>query len=366
MDLAFTEEEEMLRDAVAQVLDKSCDFARVKEIEETEDGYDPSLWAQLAELGMLGTFFPEAYGGSDLPFMMTAIVMEELGKRAAPTPYHASVITSGLLIMEGGSEDQKQALLPAIAEGELIVAPAIQEADAGFAEASVEATANRSGDGWTISGTKMFVPEANIAGKLIVAARANEGVSLYLVDAGDGVTVAKMPTVSMDNSCEVVLEQAPATLLGEPGGGWSLIESVMPRAAVAKAAEQIGGMKTALAMTVAYSKEREQYGRPIGGYQVLQHYMANMLMACDTADNYLYQVVSKIDAGEDYATDAAALKAYANTRFNFVSERAIQIHGGIGTTRECHIGLFYRRAKAAEYIAGITGDCYDTVAAAII
>ncbi len=364
MDLGFAEEEDMLRDAVAQVLQKQCSFARVREIEESASGYDEALWQQLADLGMLGTFFPEEYGGAELPFIHTAIIMEELGKLAIPSPYHSCMVQAGLMILEGGSEAQKEALLVPISEGELLVSPVLYEPSAGYGEEDVAMEAASDGDGYRLNGTKMFAPDANIANKLIVAARIAEGVTLFLVDSqAEGVTVNKVPTVSMDNICEVVFENvAAAEVLGEKGKGWQLVEQMMGRSAVAKAAEMVGGCKTALEMTVSYSKEREQYGRPIGGYQVLQHYMSNMLMAYETSFNYLYKVVWLIDTEQDSTAEAAALKAYVNERYKFISERAIQIFGGIGTTRECDISLFYRRAKSCEFAGGDTRYHYETIA----
>jgi len=268
------------------------------------------------------------------------------------------------MLLAGGSESQKGTLLTAIADGELLVSPVLYEQAAGYGEEDVVMQASKDGDGYRLNGTKMFAPDANIAHKLIVAARTARGVTLFLVDRqAAGVTVNKIPTVSMDNICEVVFENVAATeTLGEKGKGWQLVSEMMGRAAVAKAAEMVGGSKTALEMTVNYSKEREQYGRPIGGYQVLQHYMSNMLMAYETSFNYLYKVVWLIDTQQDSAAEAAALKAYVNERYKFISERAIQIFGGIGTTRECDISLFYRRAKSCEFAAGDTRYHYETIA----
>ncbi|MDJ0841306.1 MAG: acyl-CoA dehydrogenase family protein [Acidobacteriota bacterium] len=367
MDLGFTEEEEMLRDAVAEVLDKGAPFDKVKEIEMTAEGYDPALWQQLAELEMLGIFFPEQYGGSDLPFIHVAIVMEELGKRAIHCPYMSTVVESGLLITEGGNDRQKEARLPRIAAGELFMSCAFYEEEGGYSKECIQMEAVKDGNDWVLNGSKLFVPDANIAEALIVAARTEEGITLFLTDTrASGVRLDKIPTVGMDNLCRVKFHNLKVSeVLGEVGRGWELVEKVAGKFAAAKCAEMVGGMKTALEMTVGYSKEREQYGRPIGGYQALQHYMANMLMAYDTSFNYLYKVIWKIDASRDYAVDAAALKAYVNQSYNYVAERSIQIHGGIGTTRECDIGLFYRRAKACEYAAGDTRHHLENVAAAM-
>jgi len=366
MDLSFTEEEEMIREAVARLLEKACSFDEVKKLEESPAGYSPEFWRQMAELDLLGVTLPEEYGGAGLPFIFSAIIMEELGKAAAPTPFHSTVVLCGDLIATCGSDSQKQAILPAIAAGQLILTLAQLEAEGVYGEDGVQMKASQFGAGYQLSGEKFFVADANIADKLIVAARLPEGITLFLVDAADsGLDIAKMPTVSMDNLCHVVFHNVEAQLLGEAGMGWQALASINSKAAVAKSAEMVGGAGTALKMTVSYSKEREQYGKPIGGYQILQHYMANMLMAFDTSFNYLYKVVWKIDDGQPFATEAAALKAYVNESYKFITERSIQIHGGIGTTRECDIGLFYRRAKLSEYACGHSQHHYETVAQAL-
>jgi alkylation response protein AidB-like acyl-CoA dehydrogenase len=192
-----------------------------------------------------------------------------------------------------------------------------------------------------------------------VAARiADGGITLFLVGAkAQGVTCTKMPTIARDNTCEVVFDMVRVSkddVIGTVGKGWELLERVFPLAIVAKCAEMVGGSRACIDMTAAYAKEREQYGRPIGGYQIIQHYMANMLLGYDTAFNYLYRVAWMADEGLDLATEASVLKACVNENFKFISERAVQIHGAIGTTREADIGLFYRRAKSFEYVMGDT------------
>ena len=231
--------------------------------------------------------------------------------------------------------------------------------------------AEPQGDNFILNGTKLFVMDANIAEKLIVAAQAgNAGLSLFLVDAkAPGVKITKLPYVSSENACEVIFKDvkvAKKDMLGAPGDGAALLEKMYAKATVAKAAEMSGGCRAAIDMTAKYAREREQYGNPIGGYQAIQHFMANMLLAYDTCNNYLYRVTCMIDEGEDFMPDASALKAIANEAYRFVTERAVKIHGGIGTTREADIALYYRRAHPFSMICGSTTYHYEKVAQSLL
>lgn len=366
MNLDFTSEQEMLRDAASRFFAKECPFDRVRDIEETEEGYAHDLWKKMAELGWQGLIFPEAYGGFEAGFMDLMIIFEEMGKTLFPSPFFSTVVQCGLTILEGGSEAQKKNLLPRIIEGDLIMALARLEQEGSYRAEGIRMEARKDGDRYVLNGTKLFVADANISGMLIVAARPEgSGPTLFLVDSRDpGIEITKMPTIGKDNTCEVVLKEVSVpgdSIIGPVGGGFEIIEAVEARGAVLMAAEMVGASKACIEMTTAYAKEREQYGIPIGGFQIIQHYMANMLIRYDVASNYLYQVAWMVDEGMDFETEASALKACANEAFKFISERAVQIHGGIGTSREADIGLFYRKAKSYEYICGDTETHYQKV-----
>jgi len=363
MNLDFTSEQDMLRDSAAKFLANEFNYERLREIEDSETGYCPELWGKMAELGWLGLPFPEEAGGFDGTFMDLAIIQEEIGKALLPSPYFSTVVQCGNLILEAASAEQQTALIGEIAGGALIMAYAQYEEEASFRETGINMAATVAGDGYTLTGKKFFVMDANIANKMIVAARPDgQGVTLFLVDAAvSGISVEKLPTVGKDNTCVVTFDGVQAEVLGAVGEGWKAIEVMNAKAAVAKAAEMVGGCRVALQMCVDYSKERVQYGKPIGGNQALQHYMSNMLLACDTAGNFMLKVVSLIDDGDDFTKEASVLKAAANENYKFVAERAVQIHGGIGTTREHNIGLYYRRAKAWETTCGDSEFHHDII-----
>ncbi|MFO7964518.1 MAG: acyl-CoA dehydrogenase [Desulfobacterales bacterium] len=357
MNLDFTSEQNMLRKSVAEFLTKECPPETVKEIEDSEEGFDKKHWKKMAELGWMEVFYPEAYGGYGDPFMDVMIIMEEMGKTTFPSPFFSTVIQCGLVILEGGSEDQKKALLSKIASGKLIMALAQYEEEVNYQESGITMPAEAAGDQYVLNGTKMFVMDANIADKLIVAARIKDaGTTLFLVDAkAPGITTSKMPSIGMDNCCEVVFKDVKvgkSDRVGDPGKGWEILERMFSKATIAKCAEMVGGCRAVIDMTAEYAKQRVQYGKPIGGFQAIQHYMANMLLGYDTASNYLYKVCWMAEEGMDVTKEVHALKAHVNEQYKFISERGVQIHGGVGTTREFNVGLYYRRAKASEYILG--------------
>ncbi|MBN1664407.1 MAG: acyl-CoA/acyl-ACP dehydrogenase [Deltaproteobacteria bacterium] len=371
MNLDFSSEQTMLRDSAAKFFANECNYEKVKHLEESEKGYSPELWQKVAELGWTGLLFPESYGGYGGSFLDLVIILEEMGKACFPSPFFSTIVQCGLLILEGGTEEQKQDLLSRIADGSLIMSLAQYEAETDFSYESITMKAEAKGDGYVLNGTKLFAMDANIASKLIVAAQVGAaGLSLFLVDADHpGVSIKKLPYVSSENACEVVFKDVVIgknDLIGAPGAGATLLDKMYDKAAVAKAAEMSGGSQMAIGMTSKYARERVQYDNPIGGYQAIQHFMANMLIAADTCNNYLYRVACMVDEGDDFARDASALKAIANESYRFVTERAVKVHGAIGTTRECDIALFYRRAHPFSMICGSTAYHYEKVAQSLL
>jgi len=356
MDLDFNQEQEMLRKSVAEFLAKECPFDEVKELEDSDQGYSPGLWKKMANLGWMEACFPEEYGGYGESFFDIIILMEEIGKKAYPSPFFSTVVLCGQTILEGGSEKQKKDLLGKIASGKLIMALAQQEADASYQPSDVNMPVELSGDQYVLNGTKMFVQDANVADKLIVATRSSEGVSLFLVDAKDpGITCTKLHSIGKDNTCQVDFKDVKVSkddLIGAAGQGVEILEKMSQKAIVAKCAEMLGGAQESLEMTNDYAKQRVQYDTPIGGFQIIQHYLADMKIAYETCLNYMYRVAWLVDEGMATVLETSALKAQVNDKYKFITEKAVQIHGGIGTTREFNIGLFYRRAKAFEYVLG--------------
>jgi len=362
MNLDLTEEQEMLRTMAKDFLIKECPKTLVRELEENEKGYSPELWGKMADLGWMGLVLPEEYGGMGMDYMDLIILLQEMGRNILPGPFFCTVVLGSLPILSAGTEEQKKEFLPRIAKGDMISTMALYEPNAGYNAASVETKAVAQGDSYVINGTKLFVENAHIADCMIVVTRTTvganpeEGITLFLVDAkSPGIKCEVIPTIGMDKLCEVVFENVtvPKTnMLGEADKGWPIVTKTLDHAIMAKCAESVGGLEASLDMTLDYVKERVQYKRPIGTFQVVQHYCANMWTNVSTSRNLMYKVAWMLS--EDMATpkDIAAAKAWINEAYKFVTERAVQCHGAIGLSRDHDIGLYYRRAKSADVVFG--------------
>jgi alkylation response protein AidB-like acyl-CoA dehydrogenase len=372
MDLDLTEEQEMLQTMARDFLTKECPKALVRELEEDEKGYSPELWRKMAELGWMGLVLPAEYDGMEMGFMDLIILLQEMGRNILPGPFFCTVVLGSLPIFSAGTDEQKKEFLPKIASGEMILTMALTEPNGRYDAAGVETKAVAQGDSFVISGTKLFVENAHIADYMICVARTTEGatpeegITLFLVDAkSPGIKVEGIPTMADDKLCEVVFENVSVprnNMLGELDNGWSIVARTLEQATMAKCAEMVGGAEAALDMTLNYVKERVQYNRPIGSFQVIQHYCANMWTSVVTSRNILYKTAWKVGEGLPATGDVAAAKGWINQAYTFVTERAVQCHGAIGLTRDHDIGLYYRRAKAGELAFGDTDFQKEIVA----
>lgn len=373
MDIAFTEEQEMLRNAASDFLARECPKSKVRELEEDEEkGYSPEIWKEMADLGWQGLIIPEEYGGMGMTFQDLTILLEQMGANILPGPFLCTVVEGAMPILDVGSEEQKREFLPKIASGELIFTMALLEADGTYEACGISTKATPQGDGFVINGTKLFVEMAHVADYLICvtrtkdAASLEDGITLFIVDAkAAGIHFEVIPTMAMDKLCEVRFENVAVpkkNMLGELDKGWSIVEQVIEKGGVAKAAECIGGMQASLDMTVAYAKERVQYDRPIGAFQALQHIMADMWITTQTSKYLVYMVAWMESEGIPCTKEAAMAKAYVNEAYKWLSDRAVQLHGGIGTSRDHDIGLYFRRTKAADTAFGGTDFHRELVA----
>ncbi len=285
MDLTLSEEQEMLRKMARDFLTDKFPKTVVKELEESEPGYSPELWQEMAELGWMGLVFPEEYGGGGMSFLDLAVLLEEIGRACLPGPFFSTVVLGGLPILNDGSEAQKKEHLPKIASGKTILTLALTEASAKYdASITVKATADK--DEYIINGTKLFVPDAHIADYLLCVARTSEqakaedGITIFIVDVkSPGISYTLLKSIANDKLCEVVFDRVRVpeeNILGQLDQGWNEVQKTIQRAAVAKCCEMVGGIQQVLDMTVDYAKERKQFDRPIGSFQVIQHYCANM------------------------------------------------------------------------------------------
>jgi alkylation response protein AidB-like acyl-CoA dehydrogenase len=358
MNFGFSEEQDFLRSTAREFLETECPVTRVRELMETESGYDPALWKQMAELGWLGLLIPEEYGGAELDYVDLVVVLEEMGRGLLPSPFFGH-LQGTLAVLRAASDTQRKEILPAAASGERILSFAITE-EAGTESAdAIAARAVRDGDGYKLSGTKLFVPDGQNADTLVVAARTGgageAGISLLLVERNaPGVEVIALE--SMDQTrriAELRFDGAPAQLLGTETSGWNAWEWVRDRALVALSADAVGGAEKVLEDSVAYAKERVQFGKPIGVHQAIKHKCADMLIEVESSKSILYYAAWAAAEDLDEVRLASAMaKAYTSDAYRHCSAENIQIHGGVGFTWEYDCHLYFKRAKAVEVTYG--------------
>jgi len=362
MDFGFSEEQEMLRSSARDFLAKEAPMTYVRKMMDDDRGYTDELWRKMADLGWMGLILPEAHGGSGLDFVDMVVVLEEMGRAVLPGPFFSTVILAGIAIVEGGSAEQKAKYLPKIGDGSLKATLAHLEPSGRWDAEGIQLTAKEAGGKWTLDGTKLFVPDANVADLFVVAARTSgkgaEGVTLFLVDAkASGVGVTMLKTMDQTRKLgEVTFKNVSVgadAVLGKVGGGWGLLERVADRAKVGLAAEMCGGAQKVLEMSVEYAKVREQFGKPIGSFQAIQHKCANMLVEVESSKSITYYAAWAVANDVAEAPLAAAMaKAYTSDAYRHTAGEGIQIHGGIGFTWEHDMHIFFKRAKSSEVTFG--------------
>lgn len=361
MNFAFSEEQEELRRLTRKWLADKAPSPVVRRLMETDDGYDPSLWAEMARMGWQGIAIPEEYGGAGFGHLELSVLFEEMGRALLPAPFFSTVVLGAEALLEAGSDQQKKEFLPAIASGELKVTLAISEPNGRWDESGVEARASGGDQGWSLTGHKSFVLDGHTADLLIVAARSerlDSGVSLYLVHPGaEGVSRRKLETLDMTRKqAEVTLDRVAVSsdaLLGPEGAGWSVVERVLEKAVVALAAEQVGGAQKCLEMAVEYAKTRHQFGRPIGSFQAIKHKCADMLVQVESAKSAAYYAAwAASEDNEELSLVSPLAKSYCSEAYYLCASENIQIHGGIGFTWEHDAHLYFKRAKSSELMFG--------------
>ncbi|MBI2831193.1 MAG: acyl-CoA/acyl-ACP dehydrogenase [Chloroflexi bacterium] len=372
MNLTLSEEQEMLKSMAHDFLVDKFPKTAIKEIEASESGYSPELWKEMAGLGWMGLSLPDKFGGSGMSFLDLAFLLEEMGRAATPGPFFSSVVLGGMTILDAGSDAQKDKYLPGIASGESIFTFALSEPNGLYDAEGVTLKADEDKGGYTLNGTKLFVPFANIAGHMIVVARTGmganpeDGITLFIVDGkAQGLSATELKTIANDKLCEVVFKQVkvPAeNVLGEVGKGWSIAKKAMCRAAAGKCCEMAGAMQAALDMTVAYAKDRKQFDKPIGSFQVIQHYCADMATDVDGIKLSAYKAAWSVSEGIPCDEDVAVAKAWAGQASQRILALAHQIHGAIGVTIDHDLQYYTRRAKGLEVSFGDIDFCKEVIA----
>ena len=364
MHFAFTDEQEALRAAARGFLADHSSSEQVRRAMASELGYDPEVWKRIAsELGWTAVAIPEAYGGLGLGAVEVAALMEEMGRVLLCAPFFSSVCLAGNALLAGGSEEQRREHLPAIAEGHTLATVAWTEPGGDWGASGIAATARRQGGEFVIDASKRFVLDGLAADLLIVAVRregsvGEEGVSLFAVPSGTaGVERRALPTMDPTRRlAEVRLRdlRVPASaLMGEEGEGWGALRKTLDLAAVALSAEQVGGAQTCLDHSVAYAKERVQFGRPIGSFQAIKHKCADMMVAVESARSASYYAACvAAEDGAELPVAASLAKAFCSDAYFRCAAESIQIHGGVGFTWEYDVHLYFKRARATEVFLG--------------
>jgi alkylation response protein AidB-like acyl-CoA dehydrogenase len=359
MKLVFTPEQDELRQSVRRFLQAKSTSADVRALMADETGYDAAVWKQMSEqLGLPGIAIPERFGGSGFSFVELTIVLEEMGRALLPAPYFSSAVLATYAILDSGDEAAGADLLPGIADGSRIGTLALTEDDGAW---ELDALAMRAqpepGGGWSLTGAKSYVVDGHIADRLVVAARTDAGLSLFAVDSpAEGLTRTSIPTLDQTRKlARVEFDHTPARLIGVDGGAVAGLARTLDKAALALAAEQVGGAQRVLDMAVEYAKVRHQFGRPIGTFQAIKHKASEMMLRLSSARAAAYfGAWSVVDDSDEVPMVASLAKSYCSEAFFFVAAENIQIHGGVGFTWEHDAHLYFKRAKSSQLFLGDT------------
>ncbi|MDE3094375.1 MAG: acyl-CoA/acyl-ACP dehydrogenase [Chloroflexota bacterium] len=359
MDLGLSEEQELLKNAARDFLEKECPETLVREMEEDEKGYSPELWKKMAEQGWQGLLIPDQYGGAGFGFLDLIILIEEFGRALVPGPFISTQVGGVLPLLEGGTEQQKKYALPRIASGDAIWTLAYTEPSARFDTEGVALEVKEDGSDLVLNGTKLFIRDANVADYFTVVGRTpgtkgDDGITLVIVDAKTaGISQTQLKTIAADKQAEVKFENVRVPKASIIPGGAATLKKVQRKATVIECAYLVGLAQMDFEISVQYAKDRIQFGRPIGSFQAIQHKAADMVTDVDGARFIMYRAAWSVDEDEaDADLNVHMAKAWCSEATRRVVAHGQQIHGGIGFTKDYKIQLYFRRQKAAELAWG--------------
>jgi alkylation response protein AidB-like acyl-CoA dehydrogenase len=357
MDFSLDEETILLRNSAEQYLRENCPTSFVKKVVKEQTGFSTAIWKELADLGWLGLIYDERYGGSGGKFFDLFILFEEIGKVLLPSPFFCSAILSGLIINEAGDAKQKDAYLPPIIQGEKIFTMALldEQGRYDFNSPKLEAKETKDG-GYVIDGTRILVPYAHVADAILALAEVRGssagGPTIFRVDGQvDGQKIVPLDIITEEKTFAVIFEkvEVPAgNVIGSIGKGHIYLNKIFPRAVILKCGQMLGGLERVIEMTVAYVKERHQFGQPLGSLQVVQHYCADMATFLETTRLITYQAASLLSEGIPCEKEVSMAKAWCSDAYKECTWIGHQLHGGIGFTEEHDLHLYYKHAKVSE------------------
>ena len=363
MNFSLSEEQTLLQDSIARYVREHCGVDRHRGRSGVSPGYDVQSWQQFAELGWLSIPFAEEFGGFGGGAVDVMVACEAFGRGIVREPFLGTVVTCGSFLRLGGTPDQHAAHIPAIIDGSKRWAFAFAEFDSGYDLAAVGTSAIAEGEGYLLNGSKHAVVDGDDADFLIVSARTSGadrnrgGISLFIVDANqEGVERENFSRVDGGMGADITLKNvlvSQESQLGTPGQAYLLMLDVIDQSIVAMGAEALGIMQDLLDTTVEYTKTRQQFGQPIGKFQALQHRMADMYLKLEETRSLVFNAAIALDAGSDEAAAAcAALKVKIGEAGKYISQQAVQLHGGIGMTDELIIGHHLKRLMVLAMLYG--------------
>ena len=354
MPLVLNEEQNMLKDSARDFCSKKMPITQLRKLRDSRDetGFSRESWQEMVELGWAGIAIPEALGGLGFGYLGLGVVMEEMGRTLAASPMMSTAVLGATAIQLAGTDEQQSSLLPQIASGDLITALCMEEGPHHRAT-GFSSSANRTADGYSISGSKQFVLDGHVADQLIVVAVVDGEAGLFLVDGtARGVTRKRTFIADSRNAANISFDQAPGQRLGS-GDAADALERVLDTGRIALAAEMLGGSLECFERTLEYLKTREQFGVPIGSFQALKHRAAQMFCEVELSRSVVMEALSALDESASGIGKLASLaKARLTDTYNLVSSEGVQMHGGIGMTDEHEIGFFMKRARVCEHTLG--------------
>lgn len=364
MPLILTEEQEMLKESARGFLEAKAPVAALRKLRDTrsEEGFSRALWKEMAEMGWAGVLVDEARGGSGFGFVGAGVIAEEMGRTLTASPFHSTAILGATALGKFGADAAKDEFLPKIAGGSTVMALAVDEGRK-HNPAATALTAEKSGNGFRLSGAKSFVADGHVADRLIVAARTagapgeEKGITLFLVDAAaKGLARERTMMVDSRNAARLTFDKVAVTgedVIGAIDDGHAALEGVLSAGRAGLAAELSGAAQATFEKTTAYLKERTQFGKPIGAFQALQHRAAHLYCEIELTKSAVLKALQDLDAAFGMAGVACALaKAKAGETAKLASQEAVQMHGGVGMTDEFDIGLYMKRIRVAQEMFG--------------
>lgn len=363
MEFALNEIQEVFKSTAHKFFKEKCTLTELRKFEASESSFSPPLYKEIADLGFLGLIIPEEYGGAGGSLMDLALVVEEVGWASLPAPFLSTIVYGVIPLLENGSEALKSELLPQIAEGRLIFTGALSEPKAHYDLRFISTEASQTGEGYCLSGKKLFVPFALSADYLLTLAGTSNsnkadggGSSLFLVKNNKaGIRSIPMPSIGPDRLYEVEFQNVSLTdldLLGKVNNGWSLTKKTIQMATVIQCVEMVGVLRRALELTTDYVKERRQFGRAIGSYQSVQHRLSDMFTIVEGGRLAAYQAIWRLEAGLSAEREVAIAKAWLCKEGQNVLTGAHQLHGGMGIDLDYPLQYCYRRFKSLQLNLG--------------